>query len=199
MPPFDWPDDPIEIIGQFESRHSNPEAGALLLFAMWTIDSLYYLQDLDDTHDLSQTTVAGHRPDVVEVAHSRWATGACITALDLCVAALGRALCTYTGKPELAVSDLYRKRKGIPDLRALLPSEALQWVEAVNADPRYKQIKAIRNALTHARVLRHFTVPRRRLEIQIKNDRFDVPTVIRYARSVGTTHVSKLLTVLPLI
>jgi len=197
MPPFDWPGDPVETIRQFETRHSNPEVGALLLFGMWTVDSLYYLQDLDASHDLSQTTVAGHRPDVVEVAHSRWATGACITALDLCVAALARATCAYKGKRELAVSDLYIKRKGVPDLRALLPSQALQWVEAVNADPRYIQIKAVRNALTHARVLRHFTLPRRRLEIQIRNDRLDVPSVIRHATVVGTTHVSKLLTILP--
>src|SRR2546429_2483060 len=116
MPPFNWSADPVEIISQFETRHSNPEAGALLLFAVWTVDSLYYLQDLDDTHDLLQPTVAGHRPDVVEVAHSRWATGACVTALDLCVAALGRALCGYTGKRELAVSDVYRKQNRIPTL-----------------------------------------------------------------------------------
>jgi len=60
MPPFDWPGNPVEVISQFERRHSNPEAGALLLFALWTVDSIYYLQDLDDTHDLSQNTVAGH-------------------------------------------------------------------------------------------------------------------------------------------
>jgi hypothetical protein len=166
------------------------------LFAVWTVDSLYYLQDLDDTHDLLQPTVAGHRPDVVEVAHSRLATGACVTALDLCVVALGRALCGYTGKRELAVSDVYRKQNRIPSLRTLLPHQALQWVDAAIADPQYKQIKAVRNALTHARVLRHFTLPRRRLEIQIKNDRFDVPTVIRYAMGLGTKHVSELLTIL---
>ncbi len=197
MPPFNWSADHLEIISQFETRHSNPEAGALLSFAVWTVDSLYYLQDLDDTHDLSQTTVAGHRPDVVEVAHSRWATGACVTALDLCVAALGRALCGYARERELAVSDVYPKEDRIPPLRTLLPLQALQWVDAVIADPQYKQIKAVRNALTHARVRRHFSQPRRRLAIQIENDRFDVPTVIRYAKGVGTKHVSELLTILP--
>lgn len=62
---------------------------------------------------------------------------------------------------------------------------------------RYKQIKVVRNALTHARVSRHFTLPRQRLQIQVKNDRLDVPSVIDYAKDVGTTHVSTLLAILP--
>lgn len=160
MPPFDWPSNPVEIISRFEVRHGSPEAGALLLFAAWAVDSLYYLSDIDCTHDLSQDAVAGHRPDVVEVAHAPWPTGACITALDLCAGGLGRAPCAHTEGQELAISAFHQKARRARHLRTLLPPRALLWVDAVLADRRYKQIKAARNALTHARVLRHFTLPR---------------------------------------
>jgi hypothetical protein len=199
MPPFEWPSNPVEVISQFEVRHGNPDAGALFLFAVWAVDSLYYLSDIDCTHDLSQDTVAGHRSDVVEVAHARWATSTSITALDLCAAGLGRALCAHTNVRELAISDFHPRGRRTHHLRALLPLQALQWVDAVFADPRYKQIKAVRHALTHARVARHFTLPRQRLRIQIKNDRLDVPSIIDYAKNVATTHVSTLLTTLPVL
>src|SRR5205823_11887801 len=97
-----WPDDPTQVISEFESRHQNPEAGALLLFAVWAVDSLYYLSDLDQALDPSQAMVGGHSADVVDVAHARWAVITCITALDLCAAGLGRALCGHRNKRELA-------------------------------------------------------------------------------------------------
>jgi len=195
MPTFAWPGDPVQTISSFDTRHASPEAGALLLFAMWTVDSLYYLQDLDDEDNLSQPTIRGHRPDVVDVAHLRWATGACITALDLCVAGLARALCGYAKERELSLSDLYQDR--FLAVRNLLPFKALQWLDSVNTDQQYKQIKTVRNALTHARVRRHFTLPRRRLEIQVKDNRLDIPTVIRQAKDVATGHILALLTILP--
>src|SRR5438874_9903263 len=97
MPACHWPEDPMHVIAQFEARHGNSESGALLLFAVWAVESLYYLGDLDQRLDPSQATIGEHSADVVDVAHARWATGTCITALDLCAAALGRALCAHAG------------------------------------------------------------------------------------------------------
>ena len=199
MPPFDWPGDPVQIIQAFEARHGNPASGALLWFAVWAVDSLYYLSDIDSTHDLSQSTIGGHRPDVVEVAHARWATGTCITALDLCAAGLGRALCAHTETRELDIAAFRPGRKSDPTdrLRSRLPPRARQWVDDVRGDSQYRQIKAVRDSLTHARVLRHFTVPRERLRLQVENDRLDVPDLIDCAKGVGARHVSMLLGILP--
>ena len=199
MPAYSWPNDPVEIIRSFEIRHQNPDAGALLLFAVWAVDSLHYLANLDRAHDLSASTIDDHHPDVVEVAHVRWATGTSITALDLCAAGLGRALCAHIGPRELDIGDFdpATPSKPIVRLRGLLPLDARLWVDALYADPRYKQIVAARHSLTHARLTRHFAVPRQRLRLQVENDALDVPTLIDYARDVGTRHVSTLLAIVP--
>jgi hypothetical protein len=93
MPPLEWPVDPIPVNQQFAPRRNCQEAGALLNFAVWTAESVTYLPDVDCRDDLSTPTINGHAAHVVDVAHTRWAVGSCITTLDLCAAALGRALC----------------------------------------------------------------------------------------------------------
>ena len=138
---------------------------------------------------------------MVDVAHARWATGTCITALDLCAAALGRAFCAHTGTRELDIGsfDLKRKQKRTFGLRANLPAQAQQWIDNVLADPRYKQIKAARDSLTHARVSRHLTVPRQRLRLQVEDKQLDVATIIDCAKDVGSKHVSAMLAILPFV
>jgi hypothetical protein len=203
MPAYPWPNGPMQVISQFETRHQNPEAGALLLFAVWAVDSLYYLGDLDRALDPSQATVDGHSADVVDVAHARWAVTTCITALDLCAAALGRALCGHRNKRELALGefdlerDLERKQQRATRLRANLQQQAQRWIDDVLADPGYREIKAVRNALTHARVARHFTLPRQRIRLTLDHNQLDVPTIIDSAKRVGSKHVSELLAILP--
>jgi len=191
----------MHVIAQFEARHGNSESGALFLFAVWAVESLYYLGDLDRALDPSQATVGDHVGDVVDVAHARWAMGTCITALDLGAAALGRALCAHTGTRALDLGDFNldaeRTQKRAARLRANLPAQARQWIDNVIKDPDYKQIKAARDSLTHARVSRHFTVPRQRLRLQFGDDRLDVPTIIDCAKDVGSKHVSLLLAILP--
>src|SRR6266481_6554674 len=103
MPLHHWVSEPIALIQTFEDRHRNPDAGALLLWAAWCIDCLYYLDDVDYAYDSSHRAVGGHQPQVVDIAHARWATGTCITALDLCAAALGRTFCGHNGPYELAL------------------------------------------------------------------------------------------------
>lgn len=199
MPPFDWPNEPVGIVQEFEARHRSPASGALLLFAVWTVDSLYYLNDVDGEDDLSQPTNRGHRPDVVDVAHARWATASCTSALDLCAAAFGRALCGHTKRRELDLAAFQPNRLSDPTnrLRASLPRSALLWIDQVISDQRYRDIKEVRNLLTHARVSRHFSMPRRRLRLDVGSERVEVPVLLRRARDLATDHVSTMLTILP--
>jgi hypothetical protein len=100
---------------------------------------------LDQALDPSQATVRGHSADVVDVAHARWAATACITAVDLCAAGLGRALCGHRKRLELALGDfdLKRKPKRAAHLRANLQKQAQQWIDSVSSNPDYMQIKAV--------------------------------------------------------
>jgi len=100
MPAFSWPIDPSPPISDFEQRHANAEAGALLQWARLSVEALYYLDDIDAAFGVT-LLVPGQKTQVVELAHARWATGTCITALDLTAAALGRALGRHTGDREL--------------------------------------------------------------------------------------------------
>jgi len=150
MPPYIWQVDPIPLIQQFETRHNNPTAGALFSWAVSTVDCLYYLDDIDRNFDGTGLSIAGHKPDVVDVAHARWATSTAITSLDLCAAGLGRAFCGHGGARELDISDMITSRK------AQLPPDAKQWIDSVREDPKYNDVKSARDWLTHSRLKRHF-------------------------------------------
>jgi hypothetical protein len=203
MPSAHWPQNYTELIAQFEKRHAHPEVGGLLFFAVWAVDSLYYLSDLDQVLDPTKPIVGTHSADVVDVAHARWAVTTCITAVDLCAAGLGRAFCGHTNKRELALGDLdvtrdaKRKQKRAAILRESLPDQARQWTDKVFADPGYRQVKAVRDALTHARLPRHLNAPRKRMRLQVADDQIDVATIIECAKRVGFKHVSRLLIILP--
>jgi hypothetical protein len=180
MPPLNWTTDPVKLIRPFEVKYQNPTSSALFAWAAYTVDSLHYLDDIDRTYDSSHATIGGHSPDVVDVAHARWATSTCITALDLCAAGLGRAFCGHTKTHELDLADfdLGRSSKQTAQRRAQLPTLAQQWVDNVCADPHYKQIKSARDWLTHSRLTRHFTLatggPPQRLQLQLATGRLGV-------------------------
>jgi hypothetical protein len=188
----------MKVVVQFEERHRNPESGALLMFAVWAVDSPYYLGDVDRELDPSQATIGDHVADVVDVAHARWATGTCITALDLCAAALGRAFCAHIGARELDIGsfDPERALKRAARRRASLPAQARLWIDNVLKDPDYHQINAARDSLTHKRVPRRLARPRQRIRLQVGNDKVDVRSIIECAKDVASKHVSLLLAIL---
>ena len=105
MPCYTWAADPNNIISGFETRHAQPDSGALLAWAVLSVESLHYLADIDQDYEVSHQVVGGHSRDIVDVAHARWATGTCITSLDLCAAALGRTFCGHKSSHELALPD----------------------------------------------------------------------------------------------
>jgi hypothetical protein len=203
MPPITWLTDPVPLIQQFERKHANPEAGALLLFAVQTTESLAYLRDVDARDDLSRPTIGGHAPHTVDVAHARWAVGGCATTFDLCAAALGRALCAHAGKHELDLAAFdhtttnKQRAAGAAMLRGALPAPALGWVDAVLGECDYAEIRALRNHLTHGRVTRHFSMPRKRLRLMGQGVLNDVPAWVAEAERLAVHHVSALVAVLP--
>ena len=75
MPPFVWPTEPSRIIIAFETRYAAPEAGALLMWAVSAVEALYYLADVDASYDSCHPVTGMHHPDVIDVAHARWAAG----------------------------------------------------------------------------------------------------------------------------
>ena len=204
MPSYNWLIDPVNLIQQFEARHNSSAAGALFAWAVWAVDSLHYLDDLDQAFDVSHVPLADHRPDVVDVAHARWATGTSITSLDLCAAGLGRAFCAHNGMYELDLGDFdpaASKSRPIVARRTHLPPNAQQWIDRVLADPQYIEAKSARDWLTHSRLRRHFFLsiggPPQRLTLEFGTTQLPVRGLIELARDLATRHVSDFLQLLP--
>jgi hypothetical protein len=210
MPPYNWPTNPIALVASFEARHKNPDAGALLAWAVWAVDCLYYLDDIDHAYDGSRIVPGNHRFDVVDVAHARWATGTCITGLDLCAAAFGRVFCGHKGQRELALADFAKptkrtdveRAKRMKRRRAQLTPLAQRWIDKVFADRRWKEIKSARDWLTHSRMTRHFNVAtgsrtNPRLQLGLPTTQVDARHLILAARDMATQHISALLAILP--
>lgn len=204
MPPFTWPTDPVSIIAAFEGRHAAPEAGALLIWAVSAVDALYYLADIDAFYDSSRSALGTHHPDVIDVAHARWAAGTTMTALDLCAAALGRAICKHSKERELDLGSFEADRRGERALFTKLEKEAVvQWLEGVLDDPKFAELKDARNALTHRKLARHFSVSvgssqqDERLKLQIGANQVRVSDLVVEVRDLATTHVAALIQILP--
>jgi hypothetical protein len=157
MPLVDWPQPPIRIIQKYEARRAGRgEISALILWATWSVEGLHYLDDLDALHR-DCLPIASHSPDIINIAHVRWATSSAITSLDLCAAALARECCGWSGSRELDLRDFdpSAPKKEILSRRKALPTAALVWVDVVLADQRYKDVQGARNPLTHSRLRRN--------------------------------------------
>jgi hypothetical protein len=204
MPPLKWTTDPIQLVQSFERRHHPPtDAGALFVWAAWTVESLHYLDDLDAAYE-SNPPNAGHQRDIIDVAHARWATGTSITAVDLCAAGLGQALCQQRKPHELKLADFdpdpYAKipqqvKRG--QRRAQLPVPAQGWIISACTDPQYETIKEARNWLTHSRMPRIVSLGPTRLELRLGTTPIGVRELVETARDYATQHVSGLLQMIP--
>lgn len=142
-------------VGAVTNGWSDGDAGALLTWAVWTCHSLDYLKRLDDHAFGSQPRVLHEGPpDIVDLAHVRWASGSAVTALDLCAATLGRLYAGGASAKELALVDLSSKSKLAPTLRHTIPAPGIAWVDAALADADYVMLKRTRNPMTHSRIVR---------------------------------------------
>ena len=206
MPSYNWSVNPINLIQQFEARHNSPTAGALLMWAVSAVDCLYYLDDIDREFDNSRVSLAGHKPDVIDIAHARWATGTSITAVDLCAAGLGRTFCGHRGKHEFNLGSFdpsSKQSKAAAKCRAQMPIQAQNWVDSVIHDSQYNVVKSARDWLTHSRLPRHFNVaiggPPQRLELGINSNKLPVRNLIELARDFASRHVFSFIQLLPQI
>lgn len=196
-----WSRAPIEVIQAFESRRNGRgPVGALALWATWAVESLYYLDDLDQAHTSNPQSEAGHHPHVIDIAHVRWATGTSITSLDLCAAVLGREYCGLTNSNELDLRDfdLAGRRNVITQRHALLPAQALAWVDGALSDTRYTEIQGARNPLTHSRLIRKFVLsnPRTDFVVTATGTTFAARDLVVLAKELARDQVSAFLEVL---
>jgi hypothetical protein len=201
MPPVSWPTDPSSAVVAFEKLHSDSEAGALLPWACSSVEALDYLADFDAAYEASRIVPGGHPAHVVDVAHARWATSTCITALDLGTASLARALGGHPGPKELDLGNFSAAKpsKAVVAVVASMPPLAMNWIRAVIADPAFVEMKEARDALTHRRLRRHLYLSKRRLDLQVGTQRLPVRQLIENAHDLAIRHITDLLTLLPVL
>lgn len=168
----------------------DPDAGALLSWAGWAADSLFYLQEVDALA-FGEGGLRGRDDGVVEIAHFRWAASTAVTALDLGAAAIGR-LCrvVLASGHELDVRDAHKK------MRLQLSIPALQWVDSVASDTRYRFVVSARHPMVHRRPLRGIPIGERATFRVRDASGADVPTTVSRllseAMAVTTEHLETL-------
>jgi len=202
MATMSWAKNPIEVVQGYETRHGQTPLSPLFLWAVWAVEGLFYLDDLDAGLFDSLNKFGVHNLDIIDIAHVRWATGTAITALDLCSAGLGRKYCGWTGKNELDLRnfDLQKDKKRAPNLRSALPNKACSWVNDVLADARYKNIQGARNPFTHSWMNRHLISggpvgheSRTQFKLIATNCQLGARTLVSDSRDLSSEYVNKYL------
>ena len=140
----------------------------------------------------------GHHPDVVDMAHVRWAAGTAVTAIDLCAAALARLHCGTTSSREGSISD-FRPDPRNQRRRVALPPAALDWLDSVLADASYGAIKLARDPMTHGKLIRTLQIgvtppgpheQRTLFPVAVSPQGMAARDVILLAVDVGVRHVA---------
>lgn len=161
MTPHLWaPLDPMAVAQQFDQSHgSGMTLPQSFIWAVWAAEGSHYLEKLDATHPGGDHDVppTGTHPDLVDIAHVRWATGNAITAIDLCAATIGRLFCGNMGSRELSLRDFdpgnVRHLTAVTANRASLApprQDFLRWVDDTLADQLYQKLHQARNPFTHS-------------------------------------------------
>lgn len=152
MSAYDWQHDRMTI-SKLSGWGGDP--GALLMWATLTVDSLYYLTDLDHMYGLPQH-LDDHEWQVIDLAHVRWAASSAITAVDLCAAGLARR---HGIGPKTYKSGAIHEY----DLAELasdadqLPQPAGEWATSTFDDANLLTLKTVRDPTIHARLPRRFS------------------------------------------
>jgi hypothetical protein len=181
MTPHLWaPLNPQRVDQQFNKRHPAMPLPQSFIWAVWAAEGSDYLGKLDATHPGSSyqhVPPTGAHPDLIDIAHVRWATGNAITAIDLCAATIGRLFCGNTGQRELSLRDFdpgnVRHQAVAGNRAALAPprQDFLVWVDDTLADPLYQELHDARNPFTHSwlqrKLFRGGQAPTNRTEFQV--------------------------------
>ncbi len=174
------------------------DPAALVRWAMWAVDSLFYLSDLDAQVDVPSPP-GSHSWEVVDLAHARWAASTSVGAIDLCAAALARQLAVPTrtrrGRDhEYDLDDLKRAAKA-----GSVVGPAALWAGAVWSDPDVRLLTSIRHPTTHSRLRRHFvrgtgSSMRTQLIVDDVDTRpMEICTIVSLARDTATAVVEDFL------
>ncbi len=200
MPVHIWSKSPIEIVQIFETRRKDRgPIGALMMWAVWGVETLHYLDDLDYEHHISRRNNPPHHPDIKDIAHIRWATVTAIASLDLCAAALGREYCAWnkTREPDLRDFDPASNFTTTSKRRAMLPIPALHWVDGVLSDSRYLEVQGARNPLTHSRLLRSiFLNEPTKFQISTTGNALTVRDLVTLSKDLATDQINSFLKIL---
>ena len=198
MSVYSWTKDPVQAAIEYERRSSTPgqraEAGALIMWAAWTVDSLYYLEEIVEADRDGPNFFAPHNPATKAVAHLRWAAGSSITAIDLCAAVAARELGLRASGNEFDARKLESKRIDLPaNTVSGWPNEIRNWLVGLIGDPDYPIVLGSRHPLTHRRLIRHFTTADRSIRVDIGRARYTTDELILRARKLATRQVESFL------
>lgn len=194
----EWPVDPMEAAQRLEERYPRTGASGPMLWAVWTVEGLHYLADVDAA---LPPPPHAHNHEAVDLTHARWATVDAVTAIDLCAAALGRMYCDYPKNDR--EMDFGNARQNEALLALAAPGE---WIRAVCADDQYEQLRVLRDALVHRTASRHIELTIReggnggsrtsRVRLRLSPDAPDpipVERLVPQCREVAERHVAAFL------
>jgi hypothetical protein len=182
MAPHLWlPLNPQTVDQEFNKRHPATPLPQSFSWAVWAAEGSDYLDKLDATHPGSSyqhIPPTGAHPDLIDIAHVRWATGNALTAIDLCAATIGRLFCGVAGQRELSLRDFdpgnASHQAAVTANRAALapPSQDfLIWVDDALADQLYQELHDARNPFTHSwlqrKLFRGGPAPANRTEFEV--------------------------------
>ena len=195
-----WPKPPMKIVQSFEARSKGRgPVGALIIWAVWGVESLHYLDDLDHEHHGSTLNNSPHHPNVKDIAHVRWATVTAISSLDLCAASLGREYCAWNKTRELDLRnfDQTSNSKTKSKRREMLPTSALSWIDGVLSDSRYIEVHGARNPLTHSRLTRKlFSNKSTEFQISSTGSGLTVRDLVILSKDIATDQVIAFLEII---
>jgi hypothetical protein len=187
-------------------------SGGYSPYATWArdaVDALWWLTDLDDwAYSGERANLGGHDPDLVDIAHVRWATGTAKTAIDFCAAdaAVGHEVRKFwrdrpqdlgDGPEDFAFQILPKELQEHADR---LSCGVARWLSALLDDADYKALKAVRDVLTHRMTVRSALLRTRpaqwhqdrtlfAVQVPAVEGRPDARGLILFARDVATRQV----------
>jgi hypothetical protein len=198
MPPYSWTNDRDAVIKAIEARglaeaRDLAESGALVAWATDSVEALHYLCDVDAEAFGADRT---HAPHIIDAAHVAWSCGTAITALDRCAAALGRVFANGpTIRSNGTVHELDVRSLKLPNVG--VPSDVITWLAGVRCDPDYGVVHGARNPMTHARLVRNFTMSRQRIQFTVGTGKFEAEDLVQRAARLATSHVEAFLAKIP--
>lgn len=172
------------------------------VWAINAIKGLHWLAHVDDwAFQGARENLGGRDPDVIDVAHVRWATTTAITAIDLCAFDLA----VRHGCQEFWTENAPTFGKLRKELKAHgISRRDEDWLDSVHSDPDYKLLRRrVRDPLTHRLMIRTALIrmgkpvghdERTRFELERDGppgERPDARELIHLALDVAERHVGE--------